>query len=382
MSKLSETTTRIRRYVVFFIIFTIIVILGQTIYQYIKNSNQFSPKVNYYASVNSLFGTIEYPEISTLLINEDSRPQFATNGKFPEYPNSVNVYKVSKPRETLASAVIAEDIALKLGFDFKYQEDGDYLIWSKDKRIFKYNKVTRNSFYLNESALQEIDSNLNYSDIKKSIDRAFSDVLRVINIPSSISQNINTYYLRSEDNGLVEVNSIEIADLIRRDYRQSFEICSIRSVYSQTGDIPSDIKAFTGEVYTDDPFEGIVHVTIPKSSLFGFELQDVKEFAVVSYNVDTTQKGVYKLKPIEVAWEDVKKGNGYLKFLGKSEEKFLPFTSKSVTKFIADVKQSSLEFYMPKEWHGYIYPIYVFRGNAELNDGSIVDFVFYAKAIE
>ncbi len=52
-----------------------------------------------------------------------------------------------------------------------------------------------------------------------------------------------------------------------------------------------------------------------------------------------------------------------------------------VSRFRATATETELAYFEPNIWEGYVYPIYIFRGKAELVSGKTADFVFYVDAI-
>ena len=381
MSKLSQTTIKVRKYVIGFLVFSIVVMLFQIIYKYVKNSDTFKPKVDYYASIDNSFGTILYPKIDTLIISDDSTPEFATNGKFPTFPSSVNVYQVKKPRETFSSLVKAEDIAKSLGFKTDYHKDGNLVIWQEDGRYFSFDRLTQDMYYKNSKLSGNKDFS-SYLDARESIDNAFKKILSQLKIYTNSYRINNQYYLLDEDDSYKLVTSLDLANYLRRDYKLQYEIVSIASIYKDLKKDTGDVKPINGILYTDNLFEGEFYVIMAKDALGGDLIENLKEFKLRILDVDIDAKGVYKLKPPEVAWEDVKKGRGYLKFLGEDSELFMDYKQVKVKRFLLDINKIELAYYMPDKWTGYIYPIYIFRGLANIEGGKTVNFVFYANAIE
>ena len=57
-----------------------------------------------------------------------------------------------------------------------------------------------------------------------------------------------------------------------------------------------------------------------------------------------------------------------------------------VEEFSLDAAATELGYFEPSEWNSnsnrFVYPIYIFRGTAELENGLVADFVFYMEAVK
>ena len=78
-----------------------------------------------------------------------------------------------------------------------------------------------------------------------------------------------------------------------------------------------------------------------------------------------------------------KRVRGALTFIKVSNSNYFKKYSKvDVSEFEALSEKTSLGFYEPTVWSGYVLPIYVFEGIATMKDGSLAEFIFYVDALK
>lgn len=388
MSKLSDTTKSVRKYLVYFLAFALVIILIQNIYSYLTRDKDLVSRGNSaYAIVDSLYGPISYPEIPTLTLTDNSEPVFTIDGAFFASPDSVNVYKVEKPRETLGSVARAEEMAQYLGFEGTYQEEGNTIYWEKGtNQRLRYDKVTRDINYHNYTLSPQ-----SYSQVipdafdAKQVDSIFSDAFRQLSQKGFNKVEAENMYLVQEDNTIKTTTNLEKSDYIRKDYKVDLEIVSLKTLAANAEPTNTEAIPLRGKIYLADPDQGTTTSTMLYRDL-NSEVDEnnlIREFTEKGFDIDETEKGVYMLKTTEQAWEDIKEGNGSLvKLLKQGKDPLEEYEPLEVNRFIADPDKQQLGYFMTDEWTGYIYPIYIFGGTAELASGETADFIFYTPAID
>ena len=107
----------------------------------------------------------------------------------------------------------------------------------------------------------------------------------------------------------------------------------------------------------------------------------------MTYNfwpIDETQTETYYVKDPAEAWEDVKNGTAYLRYLvSKGGEPFKTYTPINVSQFL--VYDMSLVYLETAEYQSYLLPVYMIRGEARTlgNTGKPdLDFVFMTPAVK
>ena len=374
-----------------FLVFAIIVILIQNIYHYAQNGDFFGDQdPEGYAFVTEGFGPITYPEISSLSIQEGSKPSFSISGQFSKSPTSVNVYKVNKPRESLGNSKRAQEVAGRLYFtSSNYELEDNVLTWrSNNKQILQYNKLTNNMTYSNEGInIAELRSEKPEFVDSEAIDKIINEYMTVFNSSTAqFSEEEITNYLLSDGNKYKTTTIAENADFIRTDFALQKEVVSLRA--SELEENTTGAEAVQGNIYLDNPKQGSLHIIVANSSSTQIQVDSndksnskIREYGYINIDI-SEEKSVYSLRTYEEAWQDVQEGRGYLKYLIKQgTDPLADYTPLNVKRFIVDPDKSRLGLYAPGSWTGYLYPIYVFEGIAELSDGSTADFVFYARAI-
>ncbi len=97
----------------------------------------------------------------------------------------------------------------------------------------------------------------------------------------------------------------------------------------------------------------------------------------------------YKLISPQAAWEKVKQRKGGIRLLSDNRldnpYKYGITPDQNVISFTAENTSFELAYLEPEDWTGYIYPIYIFRGQAKLassGEEDSADFVIYVYAYE
>jgi|GEM_PF-7069562 len=392
MSKLSRTTKKFRRYVIYFLVFAIVVIIIQSIYRYITSDQDIGgPNSSQYAYVNELFGEISYPSISSMSVSDESTPSFSISGQFSESAGSVNVYKVNKPRETLGNSKKAQEIADNLNLGTSYELNGIILTWrSPNKELLEYNKLTNDVRFVNEGInIATLRKNKpNFLDIEKINNEVSSIVRDLSQINFGSQQDARMSYLLSAGGGYQTTEIPENADFIRTDFYIYKEIVSTRALTRAQEQDPTTIRteSISARLYLDNPTQGTTNIITSNQELSQFRNDEsndqIREFNELGIDI-SEEVATYSLRTFEQAWEDVQDGKAFLKYLVKQGEDPLdPYEPTNVKRFIVDPEKSKLGFFTTQEWTVYIFPIYVFEGIAELQDGTTAEFIFYAKAIE
>lgn len=418
-----------RKYIIGFLIFAILVILAQNIYHYVKNRGNTNNTTNSpYQFVDEAFGPITYPTIPSLAVANGSNPSYSVSGQFATSPTSVNVYKVTQPKVTLSSVTTGINMATQLGIESDYQTNGDTLTWqTNSKQTLIYNKLTQAVDYnnlgidLNILRANKPDT-IDIKNIESSIDSALNSINQDNNTnitQTTYSESPKISFLLASGKIYQTTTNTENSDYIRKDYYPQYEVVSLKSTNlatagtgSSTGNLTggltggltgsgstssstltSDVQPINARLFLDNPDEGTTNLTFANSTQVLSQLQlskftgssdnsKVREFHQLNIQVSKTDIATYTLEPIEQAWEDVKDGKGSLRYLVKQgSDPLSDYKPLNVKRFILNPDKCELGFYTTKTWTGYIYPIYVLRGTAELQDGTTADFVFYTKAI-
>jgi len=139
-------------------------------------------------------------------------------------------------------------------------------------------------------------------------------------------------------------------------------------------------KSVDAKAYGSDPRVGQLKVLVSENATT-YE-SDLYSLSYINYAY-ASKKGVYSIITADEAWNRVQSGKGSLvSILPQNYNYFAEFpTNTTVRKFTAERSKTVLAYYEPKEWTGYVYPIYVFEGRAELSDGRVASFTYFVSAL-
>jgi len=392
MSKLADTAQKTRKYLIYFAIFAVTVIAVQKTYQLISGPDDpVGNRNTAYKPADNAFGPITYPEIPTLTLADGTKATFSISGQFDPSPNSVNIYKVDIPRETLGNVSTAQQLAQNLNITIDYQTvDQTKLVWqTNDKRLLEYNKVSKDVRYINLG--------LKPADIKpeiintEEIDRVLNSVVSLFKVTTIPGRSSTKTFLKADNESYLTSTIPEKSDFIREEYFISLEASSLRPQKEGQKETQktTDAQPINGKIYRANSQEGYLSVIVANRDFDNAQSRvtdtvgNIREFNLKQFTITAGTVGTYNLKTKEEAWQDVKDGKASLRSLVRQgSDPLQAYNPLKVKRFIADPQKSELGYFLPEDWTGYIYPIYIFRGTAELDNGVTANFVFYAKAIE
>lgn len=380
-----------RQFIIGFLVFAILVIMYTIISGMFQETlDPFNPNISPWANnpQNSFGDDIKLPELSSLAISSSVAPEFNLIGQLPLIPDTALVYEIDRPREKFNSLDQAKIVSGIMGFNPEAVQvspnDDSLLIWENDLRTrrLEHHILNRSwnlqtvSYFQDPNAVQ-IKTTDPENDYAGDISAIFSRL--GINTNDFNRSKIEYIFTKRLADRFRPINFNETPEyVIGTIYRQ------LQASYTRAGFTAEDadgnqVDEYFSYVYSDDPFTGSVHVVTadaardPALELYELRYTDF-EFSNVSSFYSVISPGL--------AWQNIQVGKGYLKSLipqGSSrydDPQVLP-----ITRFTADAARTELAYYEPPEWTGYIYPIYIFRGTAEIQTGGIADFVFYVDAL-
>lgn len=143
--------------------------------------------------------------------------------------------------------------------------------------------------------------------------------------------------------------------------------------------LPEDYK---GNVYKSDPRLGSAHIIVT-GEVENLK-RDVYELDFTDYEYNENY-GIYGLLTPQEAWNEVQLGNGALVLIQpQTADYFSPSAVLNVSRFVASATDVELGYWEPPvtDPNLYAYPIYIFRGRAELaGNKPPAQFVFYVDAL-
>lgn len=388
MASLYQSTSRSRK-----IIFSVLIVLVGILFvdTFVRFSNQRQNLVtgepSFYMSATRDFGNIDRIEIPSLDYNENAR--FVLESVFNSFPDTAYVYSIEKPRSTFSTFDNALVTVGVLGFNPEaYTELTANQIYRWDKNnelttiVFDKENLTwdmESQFSSNSRVFQNTSVTLDingYASRSKSLinDLGFDS----LGFPEGIADiryitlGLDGLFLESDQDAasFVYVNifrNLPLSDLKPSDQQPTLK---------EGETVP---EAVEGVVYSEDPRFGQISMIV--SNDLGSFNEDVfkLEFTDFKYGVSSA----YQIITPEEAWNEIQSGSGSLVLIQpQNANHFGEYQTLDVTEFRADARRTEIAYYEPKEWTGYVYPIYIFRGTAVLEDGRLASFTFFVDAIK
>ncbi|MEP7103424.1 MAG: hypothetical protein ABI721_01795 [Candidatus Dojkabacteria bacterium] len=390
MASLYVTSNNARKVVVVIIAVIVIILLGDTILR-VSDAvrQQTTTDRRFYVDPDRALGTIEAPKITGIQLDNTNVP-IVQESVHPKFPDVSYVYKIEQPREKLNTFENATKTATALGFSaqgFKDQGNNDF-IWSTTDltRNVEFNKVNQvwslDTVYENNTNAKKQKSML--QDINGYIGRVPS-VLNSLLFSTAVgfqSPKIDARYLvRSGQGDITETQDYKQANYVELNVFRKIAQSDLKPSADQPKLLTGEIKpqATVGVVYKTDPrtgeFSSIVSNDASNLSRDMFQMDFV--------NFEYGSKGSYFIVTPEEAFSRIQKGQGSLVALSaEGTDYFEPYVKLKVNRFIVDARKTELGFYEPETWTGFVYPIYILTGRAELEDGRLAKFTFYVDAVK
>ena len=343
------------------------------------------------------FGDIDRPKIPGITLDSATTPSYSLESVFTLLPDVAYVYKIDKPREKLGAFENAQNSVKALGFNpLVYDTDNNLFTWETagGTRIIKYDKEN-----LTWSMTTNYADNIEAKRVKTLNTKISSYESTALSLVKTLGFDTTGF-----DTGLVDAryakynngtfynndNPLEADYVVINLYRNlSFADLKPTDQLPQTENkalIPKPIDAY---VYTEDPRVGEIRIVgsnqMRDYTKDVFELNFTNyEYSIDSASADGLLRSSYLIITPEEAWTKIQQGQGSLVSLIPQSGNYFgdqPSTA-AVRKFVADRSKTLLGYYEPKEWTGYVYPMYIFKGRAEMSDGRQAEFTYYIEAIK
>ncbi len=352
-------------------------------------------QIRFYMKPNNALGAIPKPDMKSINLDSTVKPTYTRQSQHGYYPDVAYVYSIEKPREKLDSFENAQNSAQVLGFapnSFTSKGDNNFE-WtgSFGTRVLDYNKVSQvwslKTSYANNLEAKKI------KNISTDINTYSSQVISLVSslgfeIQGMDSNSVDARYAKlSFDGNFVALDKAEGSAVdtyiilnIKRFVRFADLLpdTELQTLKQQKITIPAAKDVY---IYTNDPRKGELRFVV--SNDFRDFGKDVFEMNFTNI-VYTSSKGAYQIITADEAWDRAQSGQGALvSLIPQGYNYFGDYpTSVGVSKFIADATKTELGYYEPEAWTGYVYPIFIFKGRAELSDGRQANFTYFVDAIK
>lgn len=354
--------------------------------------------------------------IPTLETASGSENVFRINtetGRLEALPRIVNVYKYNNPVQSLNSQNEAKKLAEKLGFDpntivrrgaveFLF-EDKQYarrlIVQAKNLNFQMITDIN------SPNALPESKSLPNDSEarqIAKSFLQSFG-ILKDFALEQPTVKNIKV----QPDGSFTEAPSRNEADLIRVDFFRSKSFVTINSQFEgaqeardrlnrqyqdfseaevqpvNTSDGRYELFTFDTVVVNDDPEKSNVSVYVGPVDDRRDADRSTESIYLVDYagwQVEELPCGTYELIPSTQVTSLIEEGKGSLVYLvEKNGDTVKDYSPLQVSQFtILNVTLGYYDSFLEQQ---FMQPIYIVRGEAQLANGTLADFIYYLPAI-
>lgn len=326
------------------------------------------------------FGTLPALEFESLPLTENSSPEYkieTTDGKLPDLPPIVFVYQTKTPRQSLTAEDDANEIAKSLNFQDESRPISDTEVeWTQGGRVLTinklYNTVTIRTAYQRlapEDRTNEIEPYEN-----SYISSATSYLKQAGLFPANYQEdNLNSliYLKLNSDFELIQAKSAQDADFVRVDFFQNYESVGVTIPPGSSDKEKEKYESYRiySQTVLDNPYEGAISIVIGSTS----NKNKIYELSYTDWELE--DRSTHYLIDENEAWEQVQKGNGYIRTLKEvNSNPFAGYTPQDIKSFLlTDVE---IVYLFPKTYNKYIQPIYQFSGIAKRQDSEATDLEF------
>lgn len=387
MATLYTTASTTRKIIIGFLAVGV-VFLGLDLIQRVPKTTPTNTNTNRcYLPADNIFGTIVAPKIPSISVTTQGA-SYLLEGVYTLFPDVAYVHSIEKPREKLLVFENAQKVIDSFGFtsaQFEELGEGNYQ-WSasNNTKTLKFNK-TLQSWDISTKMEDNLDA-LRRKTLSRDLNYYIRQVQRIISTASFNNYGmenaiIDTRFAKLVDGIFTEKTTPEESDYVFGNAYRSLRAADLKS----KTDLPDTAlckasKNIDVQAYGSDPRVGQLKVLVSENA--SNYATDLYSLNFINYEY-SSKKGVYSIITPDEAWNRVQSGSGSLvSILPQNYNYFAEFPSNvTVRRFTADRARTVLGYYEPKEWSGYVYPIYVFQGRAELTDGRVASFTFFVNAL-
>lgn len=285
--------------------------------------------------------TVAFGKLPSIIfpINTNMQPlTYSINtltGALPSLSDRMTIYKLQQPQPNLVNLNKAKAIAATAGFrdDPSTLSDTSYR-WTATNPDANLNEsftmdIQSFDFLFSTSYLsnQTVLSGINMPDEDTAVKAATDFFSKVSPLPNNIDTSKTKTTLWSITNGqLTPATSVSNAQIIRVDF------------------FPKNIEALP--IYTSTPDDSFTYAFVASSDTNNPQIVEAQLY----HKIPTNDKATYPIKTAQQAFEDLKKGNGYIASA--------PDTTTQIS-----ITNVSLGYYLDNNSQDFLLPIIVFQGD-------------------
>lgn len=282
------------------------------------------------------------------------------SGLLPNFPVLLPVFTVQTPKKSLLASERAKDLAAALGFAGQPTiiSPSEYL-WEKPSQTLrlKMNILTLNYRLTTTQLFPFIPGQLTTEEKLKDAARTFLSQARPLD-KNFADGKATVVWLRFNGQSFVKAESLSEADAARVDFFRTVKIGE--TSYS---------------LLTILPQESLVRVYFQGGRKNPYEV----DYTIWPYDFD--KGSTYPLKNVNLAWEEIKRGQSPVVYLSSKDIDYLklrqPPDFKNVT-----VREVKLAYFDDESRQSFLQPIYVFSGQADFKNGESAEIITYVPAVD
>ena len=381
-SNLTKTTKSVKKFLLYFAIFVIIIILADYL---IKSTDKLNPPVEenndseYYPQIDTIFQNIPSPQIKNLPLANVGAKISKDQIKFPEFPPVVNIYKLKPEQENFYEANQAREIATLLKLtSAETKTINNVMYWETlDKnRTMSFDKSQRLwNYRINTQDLGNIKITSSEDLISQGIEFLNEMGLNNNYIFQSNVSNAYLTYLDDQDNYFS--NSQNKPNSARLILNKEIEL--IKPITDEFPTLKAPIKRIN---YID----GIANMTLINNA------KDIyKDMMLFNYKAHDYESsfGIYPIISISKAYDMIQNNQGYLYRLSENGSNlFEEATIKTIEEFKITLGNTkiiyieSININSQEPWTKFLQPFYLFEGQTKSSDNKTYSFSFIVPALD
>ncbi|MEO6729134.1 MAG: hypothetical protein ABIM99_04390 [Candidatus Dojkabacteria bacterium] len=389
MASLYVTANNARKVVVVILGVFVLIILADIFIKVANNPGTTVANNRFYLDPDRKLGDVSAPNIPGIELDNKNIP-IVQESVHPTFPDVSYIYAVDKPSEKSDTFEKASKTAAALGFSatgLKNLGNNDYK-WSitDQTKTLSYNLLSQiwslSTIYENNTDAKKrktiMSTTSSYADKLPSV---LDSLLFNTGLGMTGAKVDSRFIIRTDQGDIKETQDSKLANYVKLNAFRKLPQSDLKETKDQPKLATGQIKpqATNGYVYTSDPRVGEFSSTV--SNDLSNLSRDVFEMKFVNYTYGL--KGSYFVVTPEEAFNRIQNKQGALVGLSaEGTDYFEQYTKIEVNRFIVDARKTELGFYQPDEWTGYVYPIYILTGRAELSDGRLAKFTFFVDAVK
>ena len=392
-TRLSRTTAFARKFLFFGIIAIVVLTTTQlitykpvTVKPTIRPSGTSTTQDGCTAP-DSKYSSLPAIKIKSLSLSPGTKAIFSADrstAKFPTFPSSAYVYKLSKIYEKLDDVDTAKLVAQNLGFNSNPTSSTDgSLTWSNqnetkflafDKAKFSWNMSTDFNKY-------ELTMLGDKTDVYQKLNESVIMSISLINKSYSTTEAEYTYIVRKNDNSLANVGNLLQANILSTNYYKVLPLATCE------GSGSSRETTHTSRIISPEYLDQSLNVQLSGSNLNIAE--SLVSLKMREFELATEDAAIYPTITMAEAFLLLQTNKGILYWLLPDNGNiFSKYEEQKVKEFRIATDSTKIVYLEPQQYiendesTQYYQPYYQFVGQATLENDKMANFIFLVRALD